>query len=99
MTPAERRELAANRHRVLLSLGWRQESNAIEHLISGETHHWYDGEIEGREHSAWIGCSSGIVRLHAGEDLEFDAFCRIVVNGWPVAKVATAARGFDFGDD
>jgi len=86
------------RHRVLLSLGWRQESNAIEHRISGETHYWYDGEIEGREHSAWIGCTSGIVRLHAGEDLEFDAFCRIVANGWPAAKVAPAARSL-FGDD
>lgn len=94
MTPSER-------HEILLSLDWTREidppsGNPLTHPINSEPCNWYSGQIAGIDRSAWIGTKTGKVYLHSGGDHEFEEFCEIVRNGWPVAKVT---RGFDFGDD
>ena len=85
----------------LKSLGWHQDVDSGRHQICGERCVWIHGTISNVEWSGWLSEISGMVYLHTDPaiDLAFDAFCNVVVNGWPVAKVATAARGFDFGDD
>ena len=66
---------------------------------------YISGPIGPVEWAAWIGVESGNVYVQRaaytlGEyDFTFEAFCDLVKNGWPVAKVAPVARGFDFGDD
>ena len=61
---------------------------------------WIAGKISNVEWSGWMSIISGMVYLHADPaiDLDFDAFCKTVVNGWPEKKVAQAARSL-FGED
>lgn len=95
---------ASDRHRTLATLGWKTDETAGRHQICGERCKWIMGDIAGVAHSAWMSDVSGMVYLHMKEtkpgeyDFTFDDFCKIVVNGWPVAKVAPAARSL-FGDD
>ena len=94
MTPAEKRMDKLN------FLGWQVDETAGRHQICGERCRWIFGNISGVEWSGWISDVSGMVYLHANPaiDLAFDAFCGIVVNGWPEKKVARAGRSL-FGED
>ena len=85
----------------LKKLGWQMDETAGRHNVCGERCRWVVGKISGVEWSAWMSDISGTVYLHtpaAGHDFQFDAFVSIVSNGWPVAKVAPAARSL-FGED
>ena len=89
---------ADDRHRVLASLGWHRDKDNIQHRILGETYHWYSGDIDGKEWSAWIGIETGNCCPHGAEDFVFDEFTKIIANGWPRAKVLQGSRSL-FGDE
>ena len=95
MTPAEKRL------NTLSEIGWQMDEKAGRHNVCGERCRWIFGKITGVEWSAWMADMSGTVYLHtpaARHDFQFDAFVSIVSNGWPVAKVAPAARSL-FGEN
>ena len=84
----------------LAELGWTIEKIGGRHTICGEHCRWIHGQISGIEWSAWMSEVRGMVYFHTSPaiDLEFDAFVSIIRDGWPVAKVAPAARSL-FGED
>lgn len=61
--------------------GWQPEcddkGNPLTHRIHGEWCHWYAGQIDGRQWSAWIGTDSGSVYLHSGADMTIDSGNRV----------------------
>lgn len=86
------------RHRVLASLGWRQDDKKLQHRILGEIYHWYSGDIDGTEWSAWIGSETGKCCPHGAEDFSFDEFTKIIASGWPGKKVLAGSRSL-FDDE
>ena len=91
------------RIQVLATLGWQRDEKAGKHQICAERCEWISGKIETLDWSAWISTVSGMVYLHRGGELEnryfwFEAFCRLVENGWPKV-VIPKPRGFEFPED
>ena len=89
----------------LLRLGWIHDETSGRHQVCAERCDYISGTIGTVEWAAWIGVDSGMVYLQgqpavAGDyDFTFDAFCTLVRDGWPVVKVAPAARGLFDGED
>ena len=92
------------RIQTLEALGWQRDESSGLHQICAERCEWIIGRISSLEWSAWMSTVSGMVYLHRGgepeeRDFEFDAFCKLVENGWPKVVVIPKTRGFDFGED
>ena len=99
----------AKRIKQLSAIGWLPgldpvSKNHIQYQINGERVWHIECTISGVATAAWMRDKDGFVFVQIagpdeGMDFEFDAFCELVKDGWPVAKVAPVARGLFDGED